>query len=187
MTPEVARQLMQTWRNERLPGRTHHAKVRDALMHVKELKKAPALTALRLIYPLDTWMRTDTQIIPKNAATDANIIIQHPASGIEENVCLVEPGEYELQFITYRTYWIFKRPKMAMWFRIVSPGPAFGLMIPRHYNLKNANSRGGFKVGRIPTCCANSRSSQASDHRGLTVFRSNRVTSRESCSVRRKP
>ena len=36
MTPDTARRLLEAWRNHRRPGRTHAARVRDALAHVHQ-------------------------------------------------------------------------------------------------------------------------------------------------------
>ncbi|MEN8204376.1 MAG: hypothetical protein ABFS24_00060 [Pseudomonadota bacterium] len=98
-------------------------------------------------YPLKQMGTDLMSIAPDTADTGTAKVIQHPAAKVEDSVCLVEPGQYDLGFIACKTYWIFKRAKMAIWFRILSPGPAFGMSIARHYNLKHVNKRGGFKVG----------------------------------------
>jgi len=66
---------------------------------------------------------------------------------------LVEPGTYQVHLTTWWTGLMFgKRPKLALTFRILTPGSAFGVELKRWYNVKQLigkpGVRGRFHVGR---------------------------------------
>ena len=42
MHPDTARLIIEAWRNERRPGRTHGARIMDAVMHVRISQKEMA-------------------------------------------------------------------------------------------------------------------------------------------------
>ncbi len=66
---------------------------------------------------------------------------------IARELPLIEPGHYSLHFDRYETAKQFKACKVSLWFKIVTPGPAVGLLIPRHYNAQwvagNKKRQGG--------------------------------------------
>lgn len=64
---------------------------------------------------------------------------------------LIPPGEYQLALQHWQTYKFFgKAPKLALWFKVVTPGEHFGIELARHYNVKalvgNAGRNGRFKA-----------------------------------------
>ncbi|HJS89377.1 MAG TPA: hypothetical protein VJ738_05365 [Steroidobacteraceae bacterium] len=65
---------------------------------------------------------------------------------------LVPPGEYDLRFLYHETKRIFDRPKLFLWFSIITFGDHFEKRIPRYYGatrLIGKPGKGGrFKVGR---------------------------------------
>lgn len=64
---------------------------------------------------------------------------------------LVPPGEYDLRFLYHETKRIFDRPKLFLWFSIVTFGDHFEKRVPRYYGatrLIGPKGKGGrFKVG----------------------------------------
>jgi hypothetical protein len=69
-----------------------------------------------------------------------------------EQQTIVDPGQYQMVFVSSRTALIYQRAaKLALRFRIVDPGPAFGKELERWYNVKRligrAGKNGGFQVG----------------------------------------
>src|SRR5690348_9034146 len=65
---------------------------------------------------------------------------------------LVSPGQYELCFDRSETAILFGRaPKLVLWFRVITFGDHFGVLIPRYYNVTKlvgrAQKYGRFKVG----------------------------------------
>lgn len=65
----------------------------------------------------------------------------------------VEPGTYELVLVDYETSRMFgKAEKLAMRFRVISQGPAFGKELSRYYNVERIigkpGKQGRFKVAR---------------------------------------
>ncbi len=65
----------------------------------------------------------------------------------------VKPGVYDLAFVKYETARMFKgkAPKLVMWFRIVTLGEYFEVLLPRYYNVQNVpqkrTANGSFKAG----------------------------------------
>ena len=51
---------------------------------------------------------------------------------------LVKQGIYKIVFVSYETAKLFngKSLKLILWFRIVSEGEYFGIILPRYYNVK---------------------------------------------------
>ena len=72
-------------------------------------------------------------------------------SVIEDSHCLIEPGEYEVTFMFLRPSTAFNRHSITLWFSIVTPGSAFGLYLPRHYNMEWVK-KGKFKAKRHSDC-----------------------------------
>jgi len=64
----------------------------------------------------------------------------------------IAPGRYEAIYEHHETKFIYQCPKVFVWFRIVSPGPAFDTMVYRAYRVRALTSRqgrnGGFKASR---------------------------------------
>jgi hypothetical protein len=64
---------------------------------------------------------------------------------------LITPGEYELRFVYHETKRVFDRPKLFMWFSIVSFGDHFEKRVPRYYGatrlIGKPQRAGRFKVG----------------------------------------
>lgn len=65
----------------------------------------------------------------------------------DEPPVLIAPGEYELRFIGLRTSQVFGTPKVAFWFSVVTPGPAFEGMVPRWYRVRQVSSSKRFRFG----------------------------------------
>lgn len=67
---------------------------------------------------------------------------------------LIEPGMYDLSFRYYETVKLFggKVSKLVIWFQIITQGKAFGIVMPRYYNVTKINGKprrwGDFKIGR---------------------------------------
>ena len=68
---------------------------------------------------------------------------------------LVEADLYELAYVSHTTSNMFgnaRAPKLTLWFRIMDYGEFNGIILPRHYNIKNHVGRkgkyGDFKVGK---------------------------------------
>lgn len=81
-----------------------------------------------------------------------NVSLLHEIEIEGERPLLVEPGEYELAFQFHRTMYLFGRaPKVACYFKIMTMGKHFEVILPRWYNVKTLSSKprkgGGFKVG----------------------------------------
>jgi len=62
---------------------------------------------------------------------------------------LIKPGEYQLTFLGHETISQFKTAKLALRFRVVSPGAAFNLELFRYYNIKAVAGKGRRKNGRF--------------------------------------
>src|SRR5947209_2097019 len=66
---------------------------------------------------------------------------------------LIDEGEYDLHFLHHETQVLCggKAPKVALRFRIVTPGSFFGMIVPRYYNVRAIAGRprkgGKFQVG----------------------------------------
>lgn len=83
-----------------------------------------------------------------------------PRRGIEGDIVFdctnrapkIAPGEYEAVYVHHETKFIYQCPKVFIWFRIVSPGPAYDTMVYRAYRVRALTTRqgknGGFKVSR---------------------------------------
>lgn len=67
---------------------------------------------------------------------------------------LVKQQVYDLAFGYYETVKLFggRSPKLVLWFRIVTPGEYFDVVLPRYYNVKRVigtpAKNGDFKVGQ---------------------------------------
>lgn len=65
----------------------------------------------------------------------------------------IKSGVYDLAFVEYETARMFKGKarKLVMWFRIVTLGEYFELILPRYYNVQNVPRKrtmnGSFKAG----------------------------------------
>jgi hypothetical protein len=82
----------------------------------------------------------------------ANVVPLHEVEIEGERPALITPGEYELAFQYHRTLYLFGRaPKVACYFKIMTMGQHFELILPRYYNAKTLSSKprkgGAFKVG----------------------------------------
>lgn len=65
---------------------------------------------------------------------------------------LVEAGTYDLVFVDHETILLGggSVPKLVVWFRIATLGPAYGIKLARYYNVRlegKPRRHGGFKVG----------------------------------------
>lgn len=64
----------------------------------------------------------------------------------------IAPGRYEAIYTHHETKFIYQCPKVFVWFRIVSPGPAFDTMVYRAYRVRALTTKqgknGGFKASR---------------------------------------
>ena len=64
----------------------------------------------------------------------------------------IPEGRYEAIYVHHETKYIFKCAKVFVWFRIVSPGPAFNVMVYRAYRVRELTTKqgrnGGFKAKR---------------------------------------
>ena len=64
----------------------------------------------------------------------------------------IPPGCYEAIYTHHETKFIYQCPKVFVWFRIVSPGPAFDTMVYRAYRVRALTTKqgknGGFKASR---------------------------------------
>lgn len=67
--------------------------------------------------------------------------------GANDPPALVDPGEYDLAFVGHRTSRVFGTCKVAMYFRIISQGPAFGSILPRWYRVRSISSSKRFRFG----------------------------------------
>lgn len=88
-----------------------------------------------------------------NNNTDNIIPLTCEAQIVDDAYTLVEPGIYDLGFIRLETAFMFRHaPKVVLWFRIMTMGPAFCVEVPRFYNVKRIIGKpqkgGRFKVGR---------------------------------------
>lgn len=97
-------------------------------------------------------MDTDKRIIAKNPDSGTARVIQHPAANVEDNHILIEPGDYEMAYLFLRTSNAFKRASITLWFRVISPGPAFEACLPRHYNMEWVKKGSNFKARRHSDC-----------------------------------
>ena len=64
---------------------------------------------------------------------------------------LIPPGDYEAIYIHHETTIVFKCPKVFVWFRVVSPGPAFDTMVYRAYRVKKLTTKQGKNGGFMPS------------------------------------
>jgi hypothetical protein len=60
---------------------------------------------------------------------------------------LVDPGEYDLAYVGHQTSRVFGTPKLVMYFRIVTQGPAFDRLLPRWYRVRSVSSSKRFRFG----------------------------------------
>jgi hypothetical protein len=64
----------------------------------------------------------------------------------------IPDGEYSAVLVYHHTSYIFRTPKVYLWFRIVNPGPFFETMLYRAYRVKSIKGKGkrngGLTVGR---------------------------------------
>jgi hypothetical protein len=88
-----------------------------------------------------------------NSNTAKVIPLRCEAEIVEDAYTLVAPGTYDLAFIRFETAFMFRHaPKVVLWFRIITMGAAFGVEVPRFYNVLRIIGKpqkgGRFKVGR---------------------------------------
>jgi hypothetical protein len=62
---------------------------------------------------------------------------------------LLAPGEYLLALVSYETVHQFKTAKLALHFRVLTPGPGFGELVTRYYNVGSVIGKGRRKNGRF--------------------------------------
>jgi hypothetical protein len=64
----------------------------------------------------------------------------------------IPDAEYSAVLVYHETSFIFRTPKVYLWFRIIDPGPLFEVMVFRAYRVKRITGKpkrnGGFKLGR---------------------------------------
>ena len=64
----------------------------------------------------------------------------------------VPAGDYDAIYVHHETKYIYQCPKVFVWFRIVSPGPAHNVMVYRAYRVRALTTKqgrnGGFKAAR---------------------------------------
>lgn len=82
----------------------------------------------------------------------ASVVPLHEVEIEGDRPVLIAPGEYELAFQWHRTLYLFGRaPKVACYFKVMTMGPHFEMILPRYYNAKTLSSKprkgGAFKVG----------------------------------------
>jgi hypothetical protein len=87
-----------------------------------------------------------------NDTTTSNVVA-HPASkgeGLLDDggYCLIEPGTYDLAYIRHEVFRLGKVVKLAVWFRVVTMGPAFEATVPRFYNVKRVHKGGNCTFAR---------------------------------------
>jgi hypothetical protein len=80
-------------------------------------------------------------------------VIPHPASkgeGVLDDggYCLIPPGTYDLGYIRHATFRLGKVVKLAVWFRVLTMGPAFEATVPRFYNVKRVHKGGNCTFAR---------------------------------------
>jgi hypothetical protein len=65
---------------------------------------------------------------------------------------LIKPGDYDAIYLHHETKFIYQCPKVFVWFRVVSPGPAHNVMVYRAYRVRALTTKqgknGGFKASR---------------------------------------
>lgn len=88
-----------------------------------------------------------------NNSTCSAKVIDHPAckgEGILDDggYCLIVPGDYDLAYMRHELFNMGRIVKLAVWFRVVSMGPAFQKTVPRFYNIKRIHKSGNFTLGR---------------------------------------
>ncbi len=88
-----------------------------------------------------------------NKNSTSSNVVDHPASKGEGSLddggyCFISPGEYDLAYLRHELFRLGKIVKLAIWFRVVSMGPAFDKTVPRFYNVKRVHKGGNFTVAR---------------------------------------
>ena len=88
----------------------------------------------------------------------------------------IPPGQYEATFTHHETAIVFKSAKLFVWFRLVDPGPYFGVAIYKAYRVKALTGpprrNGGYIIGRnsdvakmlVKTCDVKNRPDRLSAH-----------------------
>ena len=75
------------------------------------------------------------------------LVVSNDGELVGDLPALLPDGRYQLALDHWKTSKLFGRAsKLALWFRVVEPGPQFGAMVPRYYNvvaLKGQAGRGG--------------------------------------------
>lgn len=64
---------------------------------------------------------------------------------------LIPPGEYLLAFRHHEIVWQFCRPKLVLYFRVVTPGPWFDVVLARYYAVRSVATKTRRKGGDF-TC-----------------------------------
>jgi hypothetical protein len=84
---------------------------------------------------------------PKQNGREGEIVLDY-----ENRAPMITPGEYQAIYTHHETKFIYQCPKVFVWFRVVSPGPAFDVMVYRAYRVRalttKAGKHGGFKASR---------------------------------------
>ena len=62
---------------------------------------------------------------------------------------LVLPGQYQLAFSHHEIVTQFLSPKVVLFFRVVTPGPAFGAVLCRYYAVRSVATKSRRKNGQF--------------------------------------
>jgi hypothetical protein len=94
---------------------------------------------------------TATPLTVVRATDDDSVVVDYA-----NQPPLVPDNEYQAVFVHYETAYIFRCPKVILWFKIVEPGEHFGKMVFRPYRVKAIKGkprRGGGIVLRRGSDC----------------------------------
>lgn len=77
----------------------------------------------------------------------------HTGAIVDDDLPLVPPGEYALQYVQHRTWMMFRRcPKLIIEFAITDDDMYSGVLLNKYYNVKKLKGKqgenGNFVVGR---------------------------------------
>ena len=68
-----------------------------------------------------------------------------------EETALIPDAKYQFAFVQYETKRLCA-PKLVVWWRIITHGEHYGVVLPRYYNVNRligrAGAKGNFKVGK---------------------------------------
>jgi len=89
-------------------------------------------------------MKADGTLKPSGEGVEANVEL------VDEIKPLIPGGEYSAQYMFHQTAKAFGEPRVYVYFRIVTPGPYFGVELYRAYRVFSFSGKpkknGGFKV-----------------------------------------